>query len=370
MNSIPPNPTTAETAGEAGGATEPVDLASAVAAAPFDFPSFTPRAPWWGADLQTVRSVLMRQRYRPEDHPQKQMRFRMPDGTGDVLHATLNQPAEPAADLPLAVLVHGLTGCTESHYMRATAAVLLRRGMRVLRVNLRGAGPSRPFCQEQYHAGRTEDLRSVLAQIPEPLTRSGIVLVGYSLGANLTLKLLGEGTPAGVVAAAAVSAPIDLSETSRRMMSRRNFFYHRRVVARMKEEVLGMPIPEQYKAAVRKVRNCYEFDDRFTAPRNGWRSADEYHQVNSAVRFMGGIRVPTLVIHALDDPWIPADAYLSFDWNSNPGLTPLLPRSGGHVGFHGAGADPWHDQCLVKFLEAVVGPLAETAVPLTAARAG
>lgn len=80
----------------------------------------------------------MRQRYRPEDHPQKLMRFRMPDATGDVLHATLNRPEEPAGNLPLAVLVHGLTGCVESHYMRATAAVLLRRGMRVLRVNLRG----------------------------------------------------------------------------------------------------------------------------------------------------------------------------------------------------------------------------------------
>ncbi|EWY38902.1 alpha/beta hydrolase [Skermanella stibiiresistens SB22] len=353
MNSIQPNPTIADP--DPDFPDQGIDEdASAFTPPPFDFPSFAPRAPWWGADLQTVRSVLIRGRYRPEDFPEKRMRFRMLDGTGDVLHATLNWPAEPSGDLPLAVLVHGVTGDTESHYMRASAAVLLRRGLAVLRLNLRGAGPSQPFCVEQYHAGRTEDLRMVLAQIAAHLTRHGIVLIGFSLGANLTLKMLGEGTPERVIAAAAVSAPIDLAETSRRMMSRRNFFYHRRVVARMKEEVLGMPVPESYKAIVRQVRNCREFDERFVAPRHGWSGADEYHEVNSAVRFMGRIRVPTLVIHALDDPWIPADAYLGFDWGSNPWLTSLLPRGGGHVGFHGAGADPWHDQCIVSFLKGMI----------------
>ena len=339
MSSTPPIPTTAD----------------AVAPPPFEFPSFVPRAPWWGADLQTVRSVLLRQSYGLEDFTEKRLQFHMPDGTGDVLHGILNQPVE-SRDLPLVVLVHGLTGCAESHYMRASAAILLRRRLSVMRLNLRGAGPSRPFCIEQYHAGRTEDLRAVLAQLPGELTRPGVVLAGYSLGANQVLKLLGEGAPEGVIAAAAISAPIDLAETSRRMMSRRNYLYHRRVVARMKEEVLGMPIPDHYRAIVRSARNCYEFDDRFVAPRNGWSSADEYYWVNSAVHFMDRIRVPTLVIHALDDPWIPADAYLAFDWASNPCLTPLLPRHGGHVGFHGAGgSDPWHDLCLLEFLKSFIG---------------
>src|SRR3954454_5931637 len=177
MNSIPPIPTTAD--------------ASGTAPPPFEFPSFVSRAPWWGADLQTVRSVLLRQSYGLEDFPEKSLRFRMPDSTGDVLHGILNQPAE-AGNLPLVMLVHGLTGCAESHYMRASAAILLRRGLSVMRLNLRGAGSSRPFCIEQYHAGRTEVLRAELEQLPERLTRSGIVLVGYSMGGNLVLKLLGE----------------------------------------------------------------------------------------------------------------------------------------------------------------------------------
>src|SRR3954471_12651893 len=108
MNSMPPIPTTADTS-------QPAPL-------PSEFPSFVPRAPWWGADLQTVRSVLLRQSYGLENFPEKSLRFRMPDGTGDVLPGILTGPAEPGS-LPLVVLVHGLTGCAESHYMRASAAI-------------------------------------------------------------------------------------------------------------------------------------------------------------------------------------------------------------------------------------------------------
>ena len=98
MNSIPPNLTTAK-----------IPVSGPL---PFEFPSFVPRAPWWGADLQTVRSVLLRQSYGLEDFTEKRLQFHMPDGTGDVLHGILNQPVE-SGELPLVVLIHGLTGCAE-----------------------------------------------------------------------------------------------------------------------------------------------------------------------------------------------------------------------------------------------------------------
>jgi pimeloyl-ACP methyl ester carboxylesterase len=82
-----------------------------------------------------------------------------------------------------------------------------------------------------------------------------------------------------------------------------------------------------------------------------------YYTVNSAKGFLDRIRVPTLIIHALDDPWIPATAYRSMDWNANPCLTPLLPEHGGHVGFHDGQAETWTDQCLVRFLGAGPGGL-------------
>jgi predicted alpha/beta-fold hydrolase len=99
------------------------------------------------------------------------------------------------------------------------------------------------------------------------------------------------------------------------------------------------------------VRDTWEFDDRFVAPRNGWGGAEEYYAVNSAAGFLDAIRKPTLVIHALDDPWIPGVMYRERDWARNACLKPLLPRRGGHVGFHGPGEEAWHDLCLASFLE-------------------
>ena len=89
------------------------------------------------------------------------------------------------------------------------------------------------------------------------------------------------------------------------------------------------------------------------APANGFAGADDYYARCAAQDFMREIRVPTLVIHARNDPWILPGAYLSFDWKANPRLTPLLPRGGGHVGFHGLGSPvPWHDRCIAEFLAA------------------
>ncbi len=87
------------------------------------------------------------------------------------------------------------------------------------------------------------------------------------------------------------------------------------------------------------------------APRNGFANAAAYYAACHARQFLGAIRTPTLVIHAQDDPWIPAEAYLSFDWKDNPALVPLLPEGGGHVGFHGEGSTtPWYDRCLGEWL--------------------
>jgi uncharacterized protein len=107
------------------------------------------------------------------------------------------------------------------------------------------------------------------------------------------------------------------------------------------------------RAAIREARSIWEFDHRFSAPRNGFAGAEDYYERNSARRFLDGIAVPTLVIQALDDPWIPAAAYQAHNWRRNPHLRPLLPAHGGHVGFQGS--DPraaWHDRCIARFLNA------------------
>lgn len=312
------------------------------------FPPFAPRFPWLGPDLQTVRNVLRGPSATVPDG--ERLRFPMSDGSGDVLLGALNRPATDQGR-PTAILVHGLTGCESGTYMLASAAALLRAGYPVVRLNLRGAGPSRALCRLRYHAGRSQDLRDVLAALPDDLAGRGVVMVGYSLGGNALLKMLGEGaTPVPVLAAASVSAPIDLARTSRTFMAPRNVLYHRWLLDRMKLETVGdgAVIDARWVEAARTVRSVYEFDDRIIGPWNGWSGADEYYAVNSALGFLPRITVPTLVVHALDDPWIPGDIYKGVDWAANPNLTPLLSPGGGHVGFHGRGG-PWHDACITAF---------------------
>jgi len=311
-------------------------------------PTFSARPPWLGPDLQTLRNVL-----RPPRMTLTGERLELPlaDGSGDRLAAMLHRPRERRR--PLAVLIHGLSGGEESPYMVVSAAALLERGHPVLRLNLRGAGASRPLCRLQYHAGRTADLRDALAALDPALTADGLLLVGYSLGGNMLLKFLAEhaaGLP--VRAAAAVSAPLDLGAAARRILMRRNRLYHWNLLRAMKREALtpAAELTPPERDAVVAARDIVEFDDRFVAPRNGFAGAADYYARNSAERFLPAIAVPTLIVHALDDPWIPPDVYRRVRWADHRHLHAALSPGGGHVGFHARGTRvPWHDRVLGEF---------------------
>jgi predicted alpha/beta-fold hydrolase len=322
---------------------------------------FRPRAPWWGADLQTMRNALSPLRPSLAAFRSERLRLPMADGMGDVLVASLSHPSAAAAR-PLVILIHGLAGCEDSVYMLASARFWLGRGHAVLRLNLRGAGASRPTCRDQYHAGRTEDLRRALAGLDGALMANGVVLVGYSLGGNMLLKYLGEeGARARCLAAVSVSAPIDLAATSAAFHRPRNRIYLHYLLSRMKAESLapGAMLNLEERARIKAARSVREFDDRFVAPRNGFAGADDYYARCAALPFLAGIGVPTLIVHALDDPWISAEAYLCYRWRANPHLEPLFAMRGGHVGFHGAGsAVPWHDRAAGAFLDRLNGAAA------------
>jgi uncharacterized protein len=320
----------------------------------FSPPPFHPRFPWWGGDLQTLANRL-----RPADidlapHRTERLSFALRDGTGDVLQASLDRSAMPASGRPLVILIHGLTGAEDSLYLLSQSRLLLDRGSNVLRLNLRGAGPSRATCAGQYYAGRSQDFRALLGLLPADLTKGGIAAVGYSLGGAMLLKYLGEeGAAAPLIAAASVSAPIDLSATCRSMLRRRNTIYHRHILGQMKLEATGgaavLSIAE--RAAIVGSKTIWEYDDFFIAPRHGFDGAEDYYEKCKPVRFMSAIRVPTLVVASLDDPWIPGELYKRYDWSANTRLTPLLPDAGGHVGFHGKDSrQPWSDLVVADFL--------------------
>jgi predicted alpha/beta-fold hydrolase len=313
-------------------------------------PPFRQRFPWLGADLQTIRNLVAPSHPGP---PGDGERLLLPISGGDRLAARLDRP-EDDGRRPLVVLVHGLTGSEASINVRAAAGRLHAEGWPVLRLNLRGAGPSQPLSRGRYHAGRTEDLAAALHALPPALLRRGVILVGHSLGGNLVVKFLGEGArDLPVLGAAVVSAPLDLAETCLRMLAPRNYFYQRYLLSAMKREALatGSVLSTAQRAAIAGARSVYEFDDHFIAPMFGYCDAGDYYSSNSARAFLTGVTLPTLVVHAFDDPWIPRSCYDAVDWTALPTIETALSPHGGHLGFHGVGSStPWHDRLVCAWL--------------------
>jgi predicted alpha/beta-fold hydrolase len=309
-----------------------------------DLPAFLPRFPWIGGDLQTLRNFFRPPGQQLQSWPGERLHFRMADGSGDELIGEFHRPLMETRR-PLVVLIHGLTGSMDSTYIQVSARYLLQAGFPVLRLNLRGAGPSRGKTRAFYHAGRSDDLHQVIGQLDGRHGANGLCLVGYSLGGNLILKYLAERAAlAPILAAISISAPIDLAATQRRISAWRNRRYHDFLLAEMKRE---RPCPSD-------IRRIIDFDDRVVAPANGFADAHDYYRQSSAKPLLGDIHRPTLLIHAANDPWIPASIYRDVDWSKYRRLRLAMPRSGGHVGFHGRGLDrPWHDLAISQFLTTV-----------------
>lgn len=330
-----------------------------------DLPAFRARFPWWGGDLQTLRNYLTPGVWDLAPWPSERLYFPADDGSGDRLQAVLHVQG----DAPLAILVHGLTGCEESFYVLETARFLLTRGFSVMRLNLRGAGPSRSTCAGHYHAGSSADLAAVLRQLSPDLRKTELVLVGYSLGGNVVLKYLAE-HPVGVVpaCAVAVSPPIDLAAASKRMMDRRNRLYHGWLLKRMAAEAAAgaVELTDPERAVIAAARTVYEFDDLFVAPGNGFNGADDYYARCSSGALLDAVDVPALLIHARNDPWIPARAFERLEMSRLACVDLALADSGGHVGFHGRVRDtPWHNQCIYTYIEShlAVSPLVDRFAP-------
>ena len=319
-------------------------------------PAFRARAPWWGGDLQTIRNRLLPFVSFPP-HSSQRLYFPIGDGSGDKLAALLQEPtARPGstADGPLVVLIHGLAGSEDSVYMRSSAAFHLKHGRSVLRLNLRGAGASRATCGGHYHSGCGCEIRESLMTLDSALLSRGLVLIGYSLGGNILINLLAESAlDLPVIAAAAVSPPIEPAQATQRLKAPRNWLYHVWLLHAMKVEsqAAGARLSAAERTAIREARSIYEFDDRFIAPRNGYQGADDYYAGTAGARVVSAIRTPLLIIHALDDPWIPSGPFVEIAKAKYSNIRTALPRSGGHVGFHANDcSDPWHDRYIDAFL--------------------
>jgi len=221
---------------------------------------------------------------------------------------------------------------------------LLDLDVRAVRMNLRGAGAGFGMARRIYHAGRTEDVREVVDRLAASAQGSPIAVVGFSLGANLALKLAAEasrpsyeGSPIDCVVAA--NPPVDLSACCRAMLRRENKLYDWSFIRWLRSEVrrLHARFPELGPAGIEGVRSVYEFDDRYTAPRNGFDGAADYYRKSSAGPLAPEIAIPGLVVHAADDPFIPGSVFDDVRFPPNVRFE-LLP-AGGHLGY--VARRPW-----------------------------
>lgn len=316
---------------------------------------FKEKPPWWGGDLQTIRNFLCAGEIALSGNSET-ITIPTNDGSGDEIIATLDTPDGEILG-PLIILIHGLTGSENSVYMLTTSRYHLRKGSQVLRLNLRGAGPTAKTCHKHYHGGHVSDISDVLDYLDDDLKANGVFIVGFSLGGNILLNFLAKNNDYKLSGAATVSASIDPKSAAEKLLSKRNWIYQSRLLRHMKEEYLSKRnnLSEAEKEIMLSTKSIYEFDDKITGPINGYKDAEDYYHMTKSARKVEKIEIPLIIISARNDPWIPIGAYELIRKNNQKNVSVLITNSGGHVGFHEFGqSETWYDRQIDKFISALI----------------
>lgn len=287
-------------------------------------PAFLP-----GKHLETIYPAL----FRPEAQIETQTeRLELPDG--DFLDLDWYRQGSDK----LMIISHGLEGSTKSNYARWMAKRLYAEGYDVLAWNYRGCSGESNRLLRFYHSGDTNDLRTMLSLAVYPKSYQHLVLIGFSVGGNITLKFLGEqghDLDPRIRTAVTFSAPCDLAAGAVHLAKWPSAVYMHRFMTSLKAKVRekAKRYPELKTDKLGSMRTFQPFDETYTAPLHGFKNAAEYWKINSSRYYIQGIKLPTILITAANDPFLTPECYPVADASKMDNFFLEIPKHGGHCGF-------------------------------------
>lgn len=312
---------------------------------------------WWlpGAHLQTLGARALRSRIKV---PWQRERLDLPDGDFVDLDFAYEIPRAEEAR-PLVLVLHGLEGSARSGYARTLYRLLRRVDIDSVGLNFRTCSGEMNRLPRAYHSGETDDLRYVLARLAERYPDRPLGAVGISVGGNVLLKYLGEtGSDTPLTTAVAISVPFELAAGSEYLSrpAAKLYLFHllgslrRKLAAKRDAMPQGLDV-----AAGLRARTFREFDDAITAPLHGFADALDYYERCSSARYLEGIARPTLILHSIDDPFLPSRFVPREIIRRHPYLIDGIVARGGHIGFttgRPGNVEFWAETQATRFLEA------------------
>ncbi len=315
---------------------------------------------WWlsNAHLQTLFPALVRRPQALNFH-QRERLYTIDNDFIDI------DWCAKQSKKPLVILLHGLTGSSQSPYITGLQRTFLQQGWRSAVLNFRGCSGEPNNLARSYHSGDTEDINFLYQTLRQREPQTPIAMIGFSLGGNVLLKWLGEqGKHISLVAAIAVSVPLQLDVCATKLDQNFSKIYRNHLISNLiaymkkkQQHLESQGLYEEVKKIIRLgdlngIKSFWDYDNRVIARLYNFKDVHEYYQLSSSRQFLKDIQIPTKIIQALDDPFMTKDV-LPDQSELSPFVQLELTRSGGHVGFI-SGNNPfnpgyWIEQCAVDF---------------------